>query len=113
MQTAITNSQIDNAMMAHLGIGNVIIDFNTVALLILAVAIIILGVSIFQYIRYKRDKDNIPSLHKIENKIDFYSLDLIRQNNRVKALEDKKIEIDELHKVILELKSLILRRGNV
>lgn len=113
MHNLITNSQIDNATMAHLGIGNVIIDLNTVALLILAFAIIILGVSIFQYTHYKRDKDNIPSLHKIENKIDFYSIDLIRLNNRIKALEDKKIEINELHKIILELKSLILRRGNV
>ena len=113
MQTSITNSQIDNATMAHLGIGNIVVDFNTLAILFLGFALIVVAIAVISLIRYKRDKDNIPALHKIENKIDFYSLDLIRLNNRIRALEDKKIEIDELHKIILELKSLILRRENV
>ena len=113
MFNSVTNSHIDNASLAHLGIGNIVTDANTVAIVFLGVALIIVAIAILAIVHYKRDKDNIPSLHKIENKIDFYSLDLIRINNRLRDLEDKERNLEELHKSINELKSLIQRRKNV
>lgn len=113
MYNSITNSHIDNATLAHLGIGNIVLDTHNTVLLLIAVALFCLAFAIFHYIGYKRDKENIPSLRKIEAKIDFYSIDLIRLNNRLKDLENKEYNIEALRKSISELKSLIQRRKNV
>lgn len=112
MQNSISNSQFD-LDLANFGNGNIVIDMNTIALLLIFVALLLLSIAIFSYVRYKRDKDNVPSLHRLEKKVDFYSLDFIRMNNRLQDLEDKSGNIDELHKSILELKSLIQRRKDV
>lgn len=86
---------------------------NHFDIFVVSFAIVFLGFSIIYYVRYKRDKDNIPSLRRIEKKIDFFSLDFIRLNNRIQELEDKSGNIEELHKSIIELKNLIQRKRNV
>lgn len=112
MHNSISNSQLD-LNLAQFGNGNIVFDLNTIALLAIFVALIILSAAIFAFVRYKRDKDNVPDLLRLEKKVDFYSLDLIRLNNRLTELENKDFNVEELHKSILELKSLILRKGNI
>lgn len=110
MQNSITNSSIDVATMAHFGNGNVILDINSIALFLVFLALVFVGIAVFSYVNYVRDRDNVPSLRKIEKKIDFYSLDLIRINNRLNELEDKGNGIEALQKSISELKSILRRR---
>lgn len=112
MQNSISNSQFDMDLSSF-GNGNIVLDINTIALFLIFFALVFVGFAIFAFVNYKRDKDNVPSLRKIEKKIDFYSLDFIRLNNRLQELEDKGDDINNLHKSILELKSLIQRRKDV
>ena len=113
MYNSISNSQLDLGILAQLSNGNFVLDASTIAIAFLGLAILILSLSILAVIHYKRDKDNIPELRKIEQKIDFYTLDLIRINNRLQNLEDKSGNIDDLHKSILELINLIKGGKNV
>lgn len=108
MENNIANSTFKFAG-AHL-VNGISIDFNSVILLLIFIALILIAISLFGFVKYKRDKDNVPDGTTVENlkkEVKFYSSDFNAINQRLKALEEKQEGIDALHKSILELKGII------
>lgn len=90
--------------------GNIFIDTNTIMLLLIFIALMLVAVALFGFVKYKRDKDNVPDGTTVDNlkkEVRFYSSDFNAINQRLKTLEDKQEGIDALHKSILELKGII------
>ena len=90
--------------------GNIFLDTNSIILLLIFVALLLLAGSLFSFVKYKRDKNNVPDSTTVDNlkkEVEFYSSDFTAINQRLSTLEKKQDGIDALHKYILELKSII------
>lgn len=112
MENNIANSTFKFAG-SHL-INGISIDFNSAILLLIFLALILVAISLFGFVKYKRDKENVPDGTTVENlkkEVKFYSSDFNAINQRLKALEEKQEGIDAIHKSILELK-YIIQGGN-
>lgn len=108
MENQIINSTFKFAG-SHL-VNDVNIDFNSIILILIFVALLLIAISLFGFVKYKRDKDNVPDgtiVDNLKKEVRFYSSDFNAINQRLKTLEDKQEGIDALHKSILELKGII------
>ena len=98
---------------SHL-VNGVNIDFNSVILLLIFVALLLVALSLFGFVKYKRDKDNVPdgtTVDKLKKDVDFYSTDFENINVRLSTVEAKQEGIDALYKSIQELKAIIQGGG--
>lgn len=94
---------------SHL-INGVNIDLNSILLLLIFIALLLVAVSISGIVKYKRDKYNVPDSTTVENlkkEVKFYSSDFDAINQRLKIVEEKQVGINELYNSIMELKSII------
>ncbi len=94
---------------SHL-VNGINIDFNGFILILIFIALILVAMSLFGFVKYKRDKDNVPDGTTVDNlkkEVKFYSSDFNAINQRLKVLEEKQEGIDAIHKSILELKGII------
>ena len=79
-------------------------------MLLIFIALLLVAGAIFAFVKYKRDKENIPNSTTVDylNKtVKYHSADFDTVNQRLSILEAKQEGIDALHKSILELKSMI------
>ena len=114
MENQIANSTLKLAG-SQVSNGYIFLDANSIILLLIFVALLLVALSLFGFVKYKRDKDNVPDGTTVDNlkkEVKFYSSDFNAINQRLNALEEKQEGIDALHKSILELKNIIVQGGN-
>lgn len=95
--------------------GNIFFDVNSIILLLIFISLLALAFSILAYVKYKRDKGNVPNgttVDYLNKEIKYHSADLDAINQRLSIIEAKQQGIDALHKSILELKGIIQEGRN-
>lgn len=109
MENQIVSSQF-KLVGTHLSNNNICLDITSIILILIFIGLIVVAISLFGFVKYKRDKDNVPDSTTVDNlkkEVRFYSSDFNAINQRLKTLEEKQEGIDALHKSILELKDII------
>jgi hypothetical protein len=108
MENQIISSQFRLAG-AHL-VNGVNFDTNSVLLFLIFVALLLVAFSLFGFVKYNRDKNNVPSsttVDKLKADVAYYTSDFEAINQRLKALEQKQDGIDAIHKGINEVKKML------
>lgn len=109
MENQISNSTLKLAD-SQMSNGNIFFDTNSILLFLIFVGLILVAFSIFKYVEFKRDEENIPDSKVVNNlvkDVSYITSDLKRFENRLKAVEKKNDGIEKVQKSILELKGII------